>query len=103
MTDVKQWIVIGTSMIIEDEPDAEAAINRAQDMSGWNWEAIPAVDLNPLVHYANVLEAAQEAQDAALGDSNDTEIELLRDALEMALSALHLELPEPRDPDDEDA
>jgi hypothetical protein len=96
------WIVIGTSMVIEDEPVGEAAINRAQDMSGWNWEAIPAMELNPLVHYANVLEAAQEAQDAALGDSNDTEIELLRDALEMALSALHLELPEPRDPDEEE-
>jgi hypothetical protein len=100
MTD---WVVIGTSMVVEDEETGEDAINRAQDMSGWNWEAIPAVNLNPLVHYANVLEAAQEAQDAALGDSNDTEIELLRDALEMALDALHLELPEPRDPDDEDA
>jgi hypothetical protein len=100
MTD---WVVIGTSMVVEDEETGEDAINRAQDMSGWNWEAIPAMDLNPLVHYANVLEAAQEAQDAAYGDSNDTEIELLRDALEMALGALHLELPEPRDPDDDGA
>ena len=96
------WVVIGTSMVIEDEPDGEAAINRAQDMSGWNWEAIPAAELNPLVHYADVLAAAQEAQDAAYGDSNDSEIELLRDALEMALSTLGLEMPEGHDPDEEE-
>lgn len=50
---------------------------------------------------ASVLEAAQEAQDAAYGDSNDAEINLLRDALEAALGALGLGLPEGVDPDDE--
>jgi hypothetical protein len=55
------------------------------------------------VKYRDVLEAAQEAQDAAYGDSNDTEIELLRDAMEIALEALGLEIPEGRDPDDIEA
>jgi hypothetical protein len=96
------WVVIGTSMVVEDEPDAEAAINRAQDMSGWNWEAIPAMNLNPLVHYASLLEEAQEAQDAAYDDSNDLEIDLLRSALEMALNALGLEMPEGHDPYNEE-
>jgi hypothetical protein len=44
-----------------------------------------------------VREAAQEAQNAALGDSNDKEINLLRDALEAALNALGLQLPDPED------
>ncbi len=100
---MSDWVVIGTSMVVEDEPDAEAAINRAQDMSGWNWEAVPAGELDPLVKYRDVLEAAQEAQDAAYGDSNDTEIELLRDAMEIALEALGLEIPEGRDPDNIEA
>lgn len=47
------------------------------------------------------LRLAQEAQDAALGDSNDREIEALRDALEYALDLLGLGLPEGRDPDDD--
>lgn len=55
MSDLKQWIVTGTSMVVEAETEAEA-IDRAQDTSGWSWEAqevvendIPddlAVDLN---------------------------------------------------------
>jgi len=103
MTDAAgtDWIVIGTSMVVEEET-GEDAINRAQDMSGWHWEAIPAGELNPLVKHADVLQAAQEAQDAAYGDSNDSEIDLLRDALEMALTALGLEMPEGHDPDDEE-
>ena len=48
-----------------------------------------------------VMAAAQEAQDAAYGDSNDKEIELLRDALEMALDALGMSLPEGRELDEE--
>jgi len=107
------WIVTGTSMVFEEET-AEAAIHRAQvgmlaigargaATSGWNWEAVPAGELNPLVKHADLLETVQAAQDAAYGDSNDHEIELLRDAMEMALSALGLEIPEGRDPDDEDA
>jgi hypothetical protein len=48
-----------------------------------------------------VLAAAQAAQDAAYGDSNDEEIELLRDALEEALSALGLALPEGREDADD--
>lgn len=50
----------------------------------------------------SIKQAAQDAQNAALGDSNDREIELLRDALELALGALDMELPEGIDPDDED-
>lgn len=45
--------------------------------------------------------AAQRAQDASLRDSNDEEIELLREALDEALAALGLELPEPRDEDED--
>lgn len=41
-----------------------------------------------------VIVAAQKAQDAAYGDSNDQEIDLLREALELALNALGLSLPE---------
>ena len=44
---------------------------------------------------AHAMTAAQEAQDAAYGDSNDDEIELLRNALEFALAALGLSLPAP--------
>jgi len=50
-----------------------------------------------------VQKAAQEAQNTAHGDSNDAEIDTLRDALEMALAALSLQLPEGFDPTDDDA
>lgn len=43
----------------------------------------------------------QAAQDAAFGDSNDEEIDLLRGALEGALALLGLPLPDSRDPDDD--
>lgn len=45
-----------------------------------------------------VLAAAQAAQDASLADSNDDEIDLLRTALDVALGALGLDLPEGREP-----
>lgn len=48
----------------------------------------------------DVLAAAQKAQDAAYGDSNDAEIDLLREALAEALGALGLNLPDGQ-PDDE--
>lgn len=51
---------------------------------------------------ASILAAAQIAADAAYGDSNDAEIDALREALEAALSALGLEMPEGRETDDED-
>lgn len=51
---------------------------------------------------ARVMEAAQAAQDAAYGDSNDEEIDLLRGALEEALGALGLRLPEGREPEEEE-
>jgi hypothetical protein len=35
---VKQWIVTGTSMVVEAE-NAEDAVERAEQMSGWHWEA----------------------------------------------------------------
>jgi len=95
------WVVIGTSMVVEEET-GEDAINRAQEISGWHWEAIPAEELNPLVKHADLLESAQEAQDAAYGDSNDDEIDWLRGALEMALNALGLEMPEGHEPDDDE-
>lgn len=43
-----------------------------------------------------LLDQCQAAADAAYGDSNDDEIELLRDALEMALARLGLEMPDGR-------
>lgn len=45
-----------------------------------------------------IMEAAQEAADAAYGDSNDAEIDALRVALELALDALGLTMPEGHDP-----
>lgn len=51
---------------------------------------------------AALMSAAQEAQDAAYGDSNDSEIDLLRDALEQALALLGERLPEGNDPDDDE-
>lgn len=51
-----------------------------------------------------LMRAAEAAQKAAGGDSNDDEIDLLRDALGQALDLLGLELPEAADPfADEDA
>lgn len=41
-----------------------------------------------------LLAAAQEAANAAYGDSNDEEIALLRDALDIAMSLLGLDMPE---------
>ena len=49
-----------------------------------------------------LLAEAQEAADAAYGDSNDSEIELLRGVAEGALSLLGLRFPDGRDPDDDD-
>ena len=46
-----------------------------------------------------VMRLAQEAQDAAHGDSNDAEIDALRDALEYALNLLGLALPDGNEPD----
>lgn len=48
-----------------------------------------------------LMRLSQEAQDAAYGDSNDAEIEALRDALEYALGLLGCALPEGREPDDD--
>jgi hypothetical protein len=49
-----------------------------------------------------LLKEAQEAADAAYGDSNDTEIDLLRGVAEFAMSLLGLKFPEGRDPDEEE-
>lgn len=35
----RRWIVTGSSMVVEAETEAEA-IDRAQDSSGWHWEAL---------------------------------------------------------------
>lgn len=48
----------------------------------------------PTTTHPDVLAAAQEAANAANGDSNDGEIQALRNALEVALSALGLTMPE---------
>lgn len=70
---------------------------------------IPASDLDsdtrapmpfPRPSLADVEQAAQEAADTANGDSNDAEIEALQNALDLALHALGLRMPEPRDTDD---
>jgi hypothetical protein len=50
----------------------------------------------------NLMDAVQEAQDAMYGYSNDSEIELLRDALDEALGYLGLDLPDGTDPDEEE-
>lgn len=50
---------------------------------------------------SEIHEAAQDAADAAYGDSNDEEIDAYRHALGLALNALGLEMPEPRDPDED--
>ncbi len=50
-----------------------------------------------LVAHGALIREVQLAQDAALGDSNDAEIDLLRSALELALHELGLELPESRE------
>jgi hypothetical protein len=47
-----------------------------------------------------LMATVQDAQDAALGDSNDEEIDLLRDALDHALSLLGLTLPPPKEDDE---
>lgn len=49
---------------------------------------------------ADVIEAAQNAADAAEGDSNDDEITALRVALDTALDALGLDMPEAREDDE---
>lgn len=48
-------------------------------------------------HKKRLLASAQRAADAAGGDSNDKEISLLREALEDALHALGLAMPEAND------
>jgi hypothetical protein len=45
----------------------------------------------------NLLDTLQDVADAAEGDSNDKEIELLQDALDGALSLLGVKMPEARD------
>lgn len=35
-----EWIVTGASMVVEADT-AEEAVDRAQDSSGWHWEATP--------------------------------------------------------------
>lgn len=58
-----------------------------------------AVPISP-EQTSNVMRLAQEAQDAAFGDSNDSEIDALRAALEYALELLGLWLPEGQEPND---
>jgi uncharacterized Zn-finger protein len=41
---MKQWIVTGTSMVVEAETEQEA-IERADQMSGWHWEAAEVKDV----------------------------------------------------------
>jgi hypothetical protein len=41
---MKQWIVTGTSMVVEAETEQEA-IERADQMSGWHWEAAEVTDI----------------------------------------------------------
>lgn len=64
----------------------------------WTWGTEVQTRLDEL------MKDVQLAQDAAFGDINDTEINLLRGALEHALSLLGLDLPQGRgayDPLDE--
>lgn len=46
----------------------------------------------------DLLGAAQDAEDASLADSNDGEIEALREAYEAAFSVLGIKIPEGREP-----
>jgi hypothetical protein len=38
MSELRRWVVTGTSMVVEAETEEEA-VNRAQETSGWSWEA----------------------------------------------------------------
>lgn len=49
--------------------------------------------------YAEITGLAQQAADAADGDSNDDETEKLRDALEAALDLLGLKFPDSKHPE----
>lgn len=46
-----KYIVIGTSMEIEEDT-AEDAIERAQDQSGWHWEAIESKPGDPVEKFS---------------------------------------------------
>ena len=43
---MKQWIVTGTSMVVE-AANAEDAVFRAEQMSGWSWEATEVAETDP--------------------------------------------------------
>ena len=46
MSELRRWVVTGTSMVVEAET-WEEAIDRAQETSGWQWEADEWVDPVP--------------------------------------------------------
>lgn len=72
--------------VVTPELQAECIAGHVDSETHWN-----------IVDTDKVLAAAQEAQDAANLGSNDGEIGLLRDALDAALGALGLDLPEGRE------
>lgn len=86
-------MVMGTTRGRADRADSGPIKDFDQGAVG-SWEWTPGVTEDPL---AGVRAAAQAAQNASRGDSNDEEIDLLREALEEALRALGLELPDPEE------
>lgn len=78
---------------------AKRIYTRAEIVNGTGWPnsvlfaGITEGEMNNLMH------VAQGAADAANGDSNDEEIEALRDALDLALHLLGLTMPEPTEED----
>lgn len=77
---------------LPDGTDPSEVLDRAIELSGDEAASVGLID-NAL------LDTVQAAADAAAGDSNDAEIEALRDALEATLGYLDLTLPEPTEGD----
>ena len=77
---------------LPDATDPSEVLDKAIELSGDQEASVGLVD-------ASLLDSVQAAADAAAGDSNDAEIEALRDALDATLGYLNLTLPEPTEED----
>ena len=91
------WTGVETGAWVCPATGNEHFPGRLQD---WLTEDALMARLDP--DYALILEAAQDTRQAALGDSNDGEIEALQEALGLALSALGIKLPPEYEPYDEE-
>jgi len=73
--------------------------HRPGDIWPWVTEQGRSGRMEP--NYGLILEAAQAAVQTAHGDSNDDEINTLREALELALDGLCLKMPDSYEVDDD--